>query len=154
VEIPSPQFNQDETHTIFEVPEDILPDLHSSLVWFSAQTEIPQPKVLSKNGDKVRLRFPGDFSPALDGSAVEQAVKDFRLLGEKFSTWRDVLDVKNRSIDDGLLLFLAQTLAVLKDAIRRWSKEGLAEELGELPETPAWAIRVLELRTAILRRRR
>jgi hypothetical protein len=134
IEDPKPDPN--EGYTFLEVRETDLPDLHSALQWFTAQSEIPIPAVMSRDNGTVKVKVRGDFTPSLRVDDLSQIVADYRLLGSKFGSWGDVVRRPSRETE----ALESVVLALAEDNKEIDKRNGLL-----------WAVRALEIRNEIWR---
>jgi len=71
---PEPKFTDDPNWTDIEIGRDFSVDAHSALLWMTGQ-DVPLPKTVSQSKDAVMLRFPGDFTPALNRAGLSRPLR-------------------------------------------------------------------------------
>jgi len=136
IEIKGPKFAEEPNWTDIEVGREFTVDAHSALLWMTGQ-DVPLPKTVNQTKDTVTLRFPGDFTPALNRVDLEQAITNYRLLSGHFESLAAVVRRQSKEIEaiEELVLALAQQ-----------NNKALKEQPGL-----SWALSTLQIRSQIRR---
>jgi hypothetical protein len=140
---------EDAVQTILEVQEKDLKDLRSALSWKTGQDNVPQPRIISRNGDTAEVSFSGELIPRPSPEDIIQIISDYKLLSNHYGSFWMALRRSpkwSEPLDDQLFLDLASLIQGIKDVLKDLGSTEMNKRVKDLPDLPDWCLRVLEIR--------
>ena len=146
-----PDRRDQHTLRIFKSDKDIVMD---ALSWITNQplsfstdkwitNKQHSAEIVEQTGDVLEIPLPGYFEPAFEGpEAVHEICTDFKILGQYFSTYKDIFMIKigENPVVRSILDFLVESQVRMAEIL---IERGMGEDLPPLPE---WLSRTLSIR--------